>query len=162
MVSASHAGEVPALTRSCLESAGYAILMAARPALAHTWMERHQTTDGIKAMRKEFTTGAIREAIIAKDKKLAELFDRFYQEAIDLGAHPNIGAVAMSAILKEDGNDTQFLLNYLHPDSIPLDMTFKHTARAGLCALFLFAQIFEARFSLLGLPERLQKLRTNL
>jgi hypothetical protein len=46
-------------------------------------------------------------------------------------------------------------------DSIALMHGLKSTAQSGLCSLHVFQHIFRERFQLLGLRERLAKLRTR-
>jgi hypothetical protein len=51
---------------------------------------------------------------------------------------------------------------YLHGNDMPLRHCRKSTAQAGVCSLHIFQHIFSERFMLLGIRDKLIKLRTRL
>jgi len=100
--------------------------------------------------------------IASKDKKLGKIYKRLYQEAIDFGAHPNERSVSSNMIHEAAETESRWIQVYLHEDGLALDNALVSTARTGLCCLFIFAQIFETRFQLLGLDQQMQALREYL
>jgi hypothetical protein len=154
--------EVYPITRSCLELAGYAMVIFAERALGMVWLERHKDADSLKKVRNTFTFGRLKSDIQRKDAKLADLFDRFYQEAIDMGAHPNERALTSNMRKSTGEGETLWEQTFLHGDGVAMDHALKHVARVGLCCLFIFGHIFDGRFEILGLKPRIQALRAEL
>lgn len=146
------------LVRSCLEYAGYARLIFGNSDLGFQWLKRHDDAESMRRVKREFTQRSIRQCIKSHDADLASSYDVLYQRAIDFGAHPNERALTASmTILKGDGK-TFITQNYLHGDGAALDHVLRTTSQAGLIALRIFEQMFEARFSTLGLKSEIQEL----
>lgn len=82
------------LQRSCLESAGYAMLMASTPELDKRWLNRDEDED----VKNQFSNRRVREAIKAKDEKVATAYQGLYERTIDFGAHPNEKSVVLTII----------------------------------------------------------------
>jgi hypothetical protein len=57
---------------------------------------------------------------------------------------------------KEELNVGQLLLS---TDALAVEHVIKSTAQVGLCLLYIYKNIFEAKFELLGINEEVQNLR---
>lgn len=156
------AAEAYVMMRSGLEHASYASLMSDNDTLAEIWLRRHDSEDALKKVRKEFSQAALVASIGARDAKLAKLYEKLYQDAIDFGAHPNERSVTGNMKRIKENGQTRWEQVYLHGDGIELEHALKYTAQAGLCCLHIFAHIFTERFVLLGLVPRIRALREGL
>ncbi len=160
----SMAGQAPetfVLLRSCLEYAGYALMIHRTPGLAETWLRRNDDEKTMRAMRTAFFASKVVETIQSAEKRLAEVYVQMYERAIDFGAHPNQRAVTGSMKLEETPEARHYQQVYLHGDGVPLLHGLKSTAQSGLCALHIFQYVFPARFAILRIRERLIKLRNS-
>jgi hypothetical protein len=155
-VTATQLPESFVLTRSSLEYAGYALHIHMNRTLGETWLRRHDDAASMTAVRKAFQAASIEKTIADKDAKLGEIYKQLYQSTIDFGGHPNERGVSTNLLQQ----DQAFLGIYLHANELAIANCFKSVALTGLTCLNIFQHIFEARFSLLGLKERLFALRT--
>jgi hypothetical protein len=85
MALAGQVVEVFVMMRSCLEYAGYSLAMFADPTLEEVFFGRHVDDAGMKAQKEKFKIGQIRAVITTFDKKLAEIFQKLYDRAINMG-----------------------------------------------------------------------------
>jgi hypothetical protein len=163
LATAGQINEAIILCRAVLEFSSYGLLITTTEDAHIVWLSRH---DGAAAMKKHkdlFTQTNLRNAIEAKDKKLSAIYQELYQLSIDFGAHPNERSVSGSMEMRKGDDGDVFLKQlYLHGDDLALKHGMIFVARVGLCSLFIFAQVFGLRFMLLGLSERIQKLRQGL
>jgi hypothetical protein len=150
------------LIRSVLEHAGYALLVHRDPPLGQTWLGRHDGPDEKQAVRKTFSTGAIKDALAAVDTGLRRVFDRLYEYSIDFGAHPNERSLTANLSVDEVDGKKHYRVKYIHGNSLIVEGAIKDTARAGLFALFVFQHTMAARFELLGLKDEMNSLRPHL
>jgi hypothetical protein len=74
------------MMRSCLEYAGYALVMFADPTLEDVFFGRHVDDAGRNAQIQKFLIREIRATITTFDNRLAEIFKKLYDRAIDMGA----------------------------------------------------------------------------
>jgi len=151
----------PAL-RSCIESAGYALLIGRRPGLAEVWLKRHDDDASLKAAKAAFTPSAIRAELTPLDGHGAEVFDRLYQWAIDFGGHPNERSVTGSMTMTEADGRTHIQHLYMHGDGLALQNALVETARVGVWALETMQNLYAARYELLGIRAALLDLRRGL
>ncbi len=120
-----------------LEYAGYALLVFTDPSLEDVFLRRHFDTDAMKAQKEKFKISQIRAVIATFDKKLAEIFQEFYERSINFGAHPNPSGV-LSAVQRKCSDDRITLLNLaLSADEKMLLHAMKCTAQVGLTSLFI-------------------------
>jgi len=156
--------EAHALLRNCLENAAYALFVDKVPGMAKMWLDRNESVTAKNRMKNEFQVFKMRAVIAQCDKRLAELFQHFYELCIDYGGHPNQLGVMGSLQIRESEDRTEFLQIYLHGDGVVLDATLKMLVEVGICCLFLFQHntTFKYRFELLGVTERLKALRRDV
>ena len=83
-------------------------------------------------------------------------------QTIDYGAHPN--ELALTSLLKrsDEGDVVKFNLNYLSGDSSAFRLSIKTTAEVGLCSLYIFKNVYNDRFKILGVTDKLEKLKSGL
>lgn len=56
----------------------------------------------------------------------------------------------------------KFDLNYLSGNCLSFHLVMKVTAEVGLCALYVFKNVYKERFSLIGVDEKLDALKSRL
>ncbi|MBK8158653.1 MAG: hypothetical protein IPK59_07750 [Rhodospirillaceae bacterium] len=150
------------MCRAMLEQASYGLHIHSHADLAEIWLKRHDDDAAMKASKNRFKQADIVASIHAKDSKAADLYERFYQECIDFGAHPNERSVTGALTMEEGEKETILQQVYLQGDGLALDNALKSLARMGLCCLFIFANVFTERYKLLGLEQRIHALRQGL
>lgn len=148
--------------RVALEYAAYASFMHVHPNAEETWLRRHDDKSAMKSVKEDFKIVKLREAIKAKNRAIAEVFDTLYQRAIDFGAHPNERAVTGNLSVTKIDEHIEYKSMYFHKDGVKLDHGLKTTAQAGACVLEIFQDVFSARFELLGVKHTLLELRRGL
>jgi hypothetical protein len=135
------ASEAYALMRLCLECAGYALLVRDRR-IADIWLHRQDGDAVRKAARREFRPEAILRTLGPEEPKLATIFNRLYDQTIDMGAHPNLWSVAHGLNLQDDGTTVTFSIPYLHGRGVAFDLALKTAVRCGILALHILVIIF--------------------
>lgn len=75
--------------RSCLEFAGYAVMILNQPDLATIWLSRHDNEASLQNVRDTFTFGKMRTSVATYCPKMANNLTTLYNLTIDFGAHPN-------------------------------------------------------------------------
>lgn len=158
MALAGQVVEAFVMMRSCLEYAGYALLIFDDPALEDVFLRRHFDADSMKAQKQKFQVREITAAISKFDKKHAEIFKQFYDTAIDFGGHPNPNAVLSTLQMKSSGKGLSILAVALSADDEQLLLAMKCTTQVGLTALFVFQHIFEDKFKTLGISAEMASL----
>jgi len=163
------AGQVPesfVMMRSCLEYAGYALAIFADPGIANApsreemFVNRHVDAASMKAQKEEFKIVKIAQMIAGHDQKLGNIFQFLYQRSIDYGGHPNPhGMLTAMNIDKEGDNLSSITTLALTVEPLPLQFAMKSAAQVGLTSLYIFQQMFEAKFELLGVRAKMDALR---
>ncbi len=150
------------MIRVTLEYAGYALHMVKNCDLENVWLRRHDDEATLKVAKTAFLVSEVRKSIERANRKAAEVFDHLYQQAIDMGAHPNERAVTGNMDIVSAGSDEEWRQIYLHRPGLQLDYALKVTARAGVCALEVLQEAFGPRFELLGVRYKILDLRKGL
>jgi hypothetical protein len=78
-----------------------------------------------------------------------------YERTIDSGGHPNEKAVFGALRIVEGEKETEFKQLYLNADSAVICHTMKNISQIGLVALYMFREIWETRFDIIGLTARM-------
>lgn len=110
-------------------------------------------------MKKKFTIRNVAGTIANFDKRLAEIYEQFYDRSIDFGAHPNPNALFGAMTYKLGEEETKVGQLLMSTDMVAVEHAIKSAAQVGLCILFIYQHIFEAKFELLGIHEEIEKLR---
>jgi hypothetical protein len=138
------------LQRACLETAGYARLIAIDRKLSEYWLNR---TDDAEA-KGRFTNRAVREAIASGDEGLAKIYQALYERTIDFGAHLNEKSVTINVVKESVGTGAlQYLL--LAGDGPGLDLALRTCAQAGICALKVLNLVFKWQFEAIDFEKRI-------
>lgn len=148
MVMSGQLYEAQAMLRLSLEHASYGFFIGGDTERWKRWMKRNDDDKSRKAVREEFTAGAIRRAIKKADAKIGGHFEYLYERLIDFGAHPNEQGFSMSTKLRREPGETHILSIYLHDDGIPLDFALKTTAQVAICVLQIAYLIYPSRMEL--------------
>ena len=139
---AGQLGDLFPMVRACLEAAAYAVHLHGDPILTEAWLRRHDP-DGMKAFKQnKFSHGAVRASIERHDPELSDIYGELYQQAIDLGAHPNERALSTNAKLAPYPKGKQFLLIYLHENGPQLRFGLHAALEAGAAAIALLRLVF--------------------
>ena len=159
---AGQVAEVFPMVRIALEYAGYALHIAKTPGLEDVWLRRHDNDAALGKAKAEFLVSKVRTTIASANRKAAQVFDLLYQQAIDMGAHPNERAVTGNMAIVDYEGGQEWRQVYLHGDGIQIDLALKVVARAGVCILEISQEAFPARFELLGVRYKILELRKGL
>lgn len=158
MALAGQVVEAFVMMRSCLEYAGYALLMFEDPTLEEVFLKRHFDDASMKNQKQKFKISEVRAVIDKFDPKVAQIFEKFYDRSIHFGAHPNPSAVLSAMQWEANG----FLNLALSTDRKMLMHAMKSAAQVGLAALFLFRFIFKDEFDKLGVSHEMELLCQSL
>jgi hypothetical protein len=147
------------MARSCLEYAGYALIIFADPSLENVWTNRHVSDADMQAQKRAFRAGEIYKIVKSFDPTLANVFSALYERTIDFGGHPNPHGTFSAMKIGEDNSIATFALV---TDQYTLQHAMKSVAQIGLAALFIFRHIFEDKFELVGVSDEMNRLRECL
>lgn len=150
------------LLRSCLEYALYALHINTLPHLGEVWLHRHDDSDALKLVRRNFTNVGVLETLRRRDGALCDIVENLYERTVDFGGHPNERAITGSMTIQEEKGRTELAQIYLHSDSLALEHVLKTTAQIGLGSICILQHIFRERFDILGLRDVIDQLRSEL
>ncbi|TQX91337.1 hypothetical protein EQW76_00965 [Rhizobium sp. rho-13.1] len=153
--------EAQVLLRLSLEHASYGFFIGGDQLRWTRWMKRNDDEKSKKAVREEFTSGAIRRSIKKADAKIGGHFETLYERLIDFGAHPNKQGFSMSTKLRKEPGETHILSIYLHDDGVPLDFALKTTAQVAICVLQIAYLLYPTRMELQQLRHELDEITTR-
>jgi hypothetical protein len=148
--------------RACLESGVYGLHVDENPGDAKVWLDRDETDDALKAMKKAFLIGPLLEELKETDAGLYEVVRILYERTIDLGAHPNpLGMLAMAEMTKDE-KGVNYGAVYLTNNPTLVAGSLKTTAQVGIAVLRLFRHVHTERFDLIGLSDDIKHLSAGL
>jgi hypothetical protein len=133
-----------------LEFAAYAVHIDRHPDLSEIWFDRHKDPASMKAQREAFAHGRVLAAVTAANKLAGERFSILYQDAIDLGAHPNERAIRSNLEIVETAGGRTIFSIMQHEDGPAIDHVLRMVAQCGLVSMEMFQSVFGARFERLG------------
>ena len=148
--------------RGCLENAFYGFYLYDDKERQETWLRRHDDQKSKAKMRSEFTIGKVLGFMKTKDKALHKISKDLYERTIDLGGHPNEKAFFSVVKQKKDKSKITFDSAYLIGNEPALQLAIKSSAQIGICSLSIFEKIYEKRFQILGLSDRINRLKQGL
>jgi hypothetical protein len=132
------------------------------PKAADVWLCRHDDSESMSNIKREFTTAQIMATLQAKDASLHSKIKILYDRSIDYGAHPNERAVTSNLQIDDELEPKRYSNIYCHGDGHALEHALMSAARIGLGGLLIFRLIFPDRFALLNVSERIDQLRQSL
>jgi hypothetical protein len=156
--------EAMATMRICLEAAGYASLAAENEELAKRWLDRDESAESRKAMRKIFGSDKIRGSVKRRDLAAGAAYDEIYDRLIQFGAHPNEKAAMGALLIDEVDGQADLSQIYLHDDSdsVTLDHCLRTNSQVGVTALRVFSRVFGTQFDRLAIVPKLLKVCQGL
>jgi hypothetical protein len=140
------------LQRACLESAGYANLIATQAELSALWLKRDEDPQA----KSRFTNRAVREAIETHGQLLGAIYQDLYERTIDFGAHPNEKSVVAN-IVKGSVDTGNIQVRMLAGDDVMLDLGLRTCAQVGICSLKVLNLVFGPQFAAQGFEEKIAK-----
>jgi hypothetical protein len=148
--------------RGCLESALYGLYLCRHKNSCETWLQRHENEASLKRVKDEFKIVNMFSELKAVDVATHQATKGLYERTIDYGGHPN--EQTLTSLLKrtDEGNNVRFDLAYLSADTPAFRLALKTTAQVGVCSLLIFRNVYRERFAILGIDERLEKLKKGL
>jgi len=81
--------ETHMVLRGCLESALYGFFVAKDAEAKETWINRHESEQTLKLMKKTFQMRPILSLLNKTDERVYDAIQELYDRTIDYGAHPN-------------------------------------------------------------------------
>jgi len=159
-LSGNHYASMP-VQRACLEAAAYALWCAKDAEALKVWMDRDESDQTRKAARSFFKHGDTKKAIAKCDNKLAEIYAKLYDRAIDFGAHPNALGIWVGSEIQPAGDDYAMMQIGLHGRDAALDAAMKSSAQTGVFIVRIAEPIWPERVGLLGLIHELWSLRKS-
>ena len=164
-VQLSFSGQIPEaymVLRGCLENSFYGLYVTRNPDTQEMWLRRHKDDESKKKCRNEFTASNLFKCLEKEDRKINNIAKILYEMTIDYGAHPNERAFMSLMSQSKDEQKIDFKMYYLIGDSLPFQLCLKNTARIGVCSLDIFKLIYRHRFDILGISDKLEKLKKGL
>ena len=161
----SLSGQVPEafmVLRACLENGLYGLYISRRPASADIWLRRHESDSAKSKVRREFSGQNLWRVLENENRNIYEVANMLYERTIDYGAHPNEKALMSTLNLQPGPEGVRFEVNYLIDDLPNVSMCLKTNAQIGVCTLDIFRCVYKERFDLVGLTERLLRLKQGL
>jgi hypothetical protein len=151
------------LMRSCLEYAGYAILIFTDPGLEEVFLNRHADKASKNAQRRTFEISTITKAIAGFDQKLSDIFKYMYDRSIDFGGHPNPHAMIGSMNIDKDDDEQLTSMSSLALAVKPkvIEFAMHKVAQVGLTSLYMFEHMFKHKFELLGIRADIDALKES-
>ncbi len=128
------------ILRGCLENAMYAFYVMNNEQYKQVWLNRHNSEEDYKKVRKLFMGNKIEEAIETQDPQLAQKVFALYDKAIDDGAHPNVNTFFDNALQLNTNGELLLAVSYLNPSHV--ESVLKQVKEIGETALALFAFVF--------------------
>lgn len=145
--------------RNCLENALYSLHIQKNEGYGEIWLNRHTDDDSLKAVKNHFKMVNVKKTLQETDANNYEVAQKLYDRTIDFGAHPNEMASTSSLAITEENGDIKLQQTYLTGGDMQQRHAMKTAAQVGVCTLYILRKIFKERFDILGLTEKLDKLR---
>jgi hypothetical protein len=150
------------LLRGCLENALYGLYFQRNPASREIWLRRGEDEASRRRAKNEFLVGKLFSCLEAVDRNTHQIAKALYDDTIDSGGHPNPDGILQSVTSIEEADNLKFITKYMHADPLHYRVAMKQTAQAGVCSLDIFRNVFQQRFDILGLTNRLRQLKARL
>jgi hypothetical protein len=162
MTLAGQCAESFVMMRSCLEYAGYALLIFADPTLEEVFVNRHVDSASKGAQRRKFEiTNGVIPTIANFDKQLADIYKALYNLSIEFGGHPNPHGMFTAMNIGKDAEEkmTGMTTSAFANDPKIIEFAMHKAAQVGLTSLYIFQNMLKEKFELLGVRAKLDTLR---
>ena len=148
--------------RGCIESALYGLFLYNNPSLMEIWFKRHNDENSKQKVKNLFKIIEMFKLLKDNNEEIYRISKQLYELTIDYGAHPNERAFTSNMEIKRSVGKSKIIMSFLNTDRIPLLFCITTTMQTGLCSLYIFQIIFKDRFNILGLSDRMDKLKKLL
>lgn len=152
--------ETYTLLRAIIENTLYAFYIFGNPKRATIWEERHKDEDCTKKCRETFNIRSIWDELKKRSRSLEKDTRRFYNMAIDYGAHPNERSVFTNIRSRQDGSG--YLLFIHNTDAAFIRATICATIHASLLTFRILAFMFPEVFNQSNLNVKVKNLSKQL
>jgi len=155
-------GQIPEaqmVLRGCIESALYGLYVAGDTNRQEIWLRRHDDDASQRRVRNEFTIRNLMDHLNSIDAKTPKITQHLYDRTIDYGAHPNERAVFTQVKPEIVESRIDFTADYFVCGGLPQRSCLRSTAQIGICTLDIFYHVFQLRYQILGMDERLDQIR---
>jgi len=160
MSSSGQITEAFVMFRACIENALYGYYIKENPELGNIWIERHQSKETEKLVRKNFRIVDIFDFLITREPKVGPYIKDMYEKSIDFGAHPNVYSIGCNLQYIEDERKT--IMNIFNNDPYLLKCCLLANVRFGLGCLSVFRLIYPKQLKNRGVPEEWEWLFSRL
>lgn len=158
----SQAPEAFMVLRGCLENALYGLYLSRHKESQEIWLRRHDDEKSLKKVKNEFRIRALLDFLKEEDISTYQVANMLYERTIDFGAHPNEKALSSGLKVTGDQAYVQFEINYLIGNSPVMHHCIKTNALIGVCTLDIFRNVYQERYDILGITDKLKKLKNDL
>lgn len=150
------------LLRGVLEQALYAWHVFGDPDIEEKWLNRMDSPDAKKLMKKSFQLGPILASFRAQHADIGVKISELYENFIDYGAHPNVFGVLGENEITYDEKEVSLNVQYIYGNGTFLSLFIKDLARAGLGGLLIYQKFLPKLFNDISLDDKLNELRSSL
>ena len=154
--------EVYPLLRACIEYALHGFHFRDNEEAQEVWLRRSDSKKARDKAGRAMTARKMLREFKEADPKAHAIVTGLYEHCIDHGGHPNDGAVLANLKLDEGERTVGFTQRLLDDLGTPQHMTLKDTAAVGAGGLVIFQHVWETRYKLTGLDQKLERLLKEL
>lgn len=158
--SSGQVSEAFVMFRACIENALYGYYINEKPELGQIWIERHDSEEAEKLVRKHFSISRIFKLLELQEPKVGPYIKDMYGKSIDYGAHPNVHSIDLN--LRKTENEQNDVMDIFTTDTYILKCCLLANARYGLGCLCVFRLIYPEELRNRGVPEELKRLLDKL
>lgn len=140
------------MMRSCLEYAGYALIIFSDSDAQLVFVRRHGGPDDLKSQKKQFNAEIMRQTSKEIDEELGNELTEVYARTIDYGGHPNPNGMFNSmTVVSQDGMPIEIITVAITNDPKISAFAVNNVIQVGLLSLRMFGIIFPQKFDSLGI-----------
>jgi hypothetical protein len=142
-VQLSTSGQLPPsymASRGILEASIYGWWVNHRPELKAIWSNRDESAEAKKLVKNSFKMVDIRAALKAAQPAFDHQFGTAYEHTIDMGAHPNAGALWTNMTDPDENGESTYL--YINPEEPAQDVAVLTAAFSAVTGMTLFLDAF--------------------
>jgi hypothetical protein len=147
--------------RGCLESALYGLYVSGDTSRQEIWLRRHEDDASEQRVRTEFKIRNVLDHLNTIDSKTHDIAKRLYDRTIDYGGHPNERAVSTQIKTESDASRAHFTADYFLCGGLAHQLSLKSSVQIGICCLDMFYEVFRDRYRILGIDDRLDRIRAR-
>jgi hypothetical protein len=148
--------------RSIIENTLYGFYIWKHKEYSLTWLIRHKDENTRKDVRDLFKYNLLIAELKKTNKKYGEIFDYFYKDTIDYGAHPNVASILTNMDQIKSGDKMIQSLKYFNPDPVFLESTLKQLFKIGFFSLKIFCIVWYKRLKIAGFIDKIENIEKEV